>query len=281
MSEARPVLRGAERRRADNAVSRVVVAVLGLPAVLGLLWLGGWWLFALAAAAGVLAVHEFFRMARPLRPIVLAGHAGVLGILVAIEVSTLTWALGALLASLGIAFLLKGFGGTRGSPTVAVGTTLLGVAWIGFGLGFVLLLRDIPDHGRLASFTVLIAVFADDTLAYVVGRFLGRHKLVPSLSPGKTWEGFVAGTAAGVFATFVALYKDRDEFLTIGQALVLGLVIALAAPMGDLFESMLKRDMHVKDTGRLLGGHGGVLDRVDAILFASVAAYYTILAFMT
>jgi phosphatidate cytidylyltransferase len=220
-------------------------------------------------------------MARPLRPIVLAGHAGVLGILIAIEVSTLTWALGALLGSLGIAFLLKGFGGTRGSATVSVGTTVLGTAWIGFGLGFVLLLRDTPDHGRLVSFTVLIAVFADDTVAYAVGRLIGRHKLVPVLSPGKTWEGFVAGTAAGVFATFIALYQDRDEFLTIGQALVLGLVIALAAPMGDLFESMLKRDMQVKDTGRLLGGHGGVLDRVDAILFASGAAYYTILAFTT
>jgi phosphatidate cytidylyltransferase len=265
----------------SNAVSRLVVAAIGLPAVLGLLWLGGWWLFALVAVAGVLAAHEFFRMTRPLRPIAIAGYAGVLGVLAAIQVSTLTWALGALLASLGIAFLLKGFGATRGSPTAAVGTTMLGTAWIGFGLGFVLLLRDISDHGRLAAFTVVIAVFADDTLAYVTGRFLGRHKLVPTLSPGKTWEGLVAGTAAGVFATFVALYQDRDEFLTIGQALVLGLVIALAAPMGDLFESMLKRDMQVKDTGSLLGGHGGILDRVDAILFASVAAYYTILAFLT
>ncbi len=144
-----------------------------------------------------------------------------------------------------------------------------------------LLLRDIPSHGRLASFTVLIAVWADDTLAYAAGRALGRHKLVPALSPGKTWEGFLAGTAAGVFAAFVALYKDRDDFLTIGQSLVLGLVIVLAAPMGDLFVSMLKRDMRVKDTGRLLGGHGGVLDRIDSILFASVAAYYTIHALLS
>src|SRR5262249_8391148 len=126
----------------------------------------------------------------------------------------------------------------------------------------------------------LIAVFADDTLAYLVGRFLGRHKLVPTLSPRKTWEGFVAGTAAAVFATFVALYKDRDEFLTIGQALVLGLVIALAAPMGDLCESMLRRDMQVKATGRLLGGPGGVLAGVDAILSPSVAVSSTTLAFM-
>ncbi len=94
-------------------------------------------------------------------------------------------------------------------------------------------------------------------------------------------EGFVVGSVACVFVTFVSLYQDRDTFLSIGQSLVLGLVIALAAPAGDLFESMLKRDMGVKDTGRLLGGHGGMLDRLDSILFASVASFYTVLAYMT
>jgi len=87
------------------------------------------------------------------------------------------------------------------------------------------------------------------------------------------------GTAASVFVTFVALYKDRDEFLSIGQILLLGAALAVAAPLGDLFESLLKRDMGVKDSGRLLAGHGGVLDRIDAQLFASVAALYLILAF--
>ena len=82
----------------------------------------------------------------------------------------MTWALGALLATIALAFLLKGLGGTSGSATVSVGTTLLGPAWIGFGLGFVLLLRDIPEHGRLAAFTLLLAVFSDDTFAYVGGR---------------------------------------------------------------------------------------------------------------
>jgi phosphatidate cytidylyltransferase len=150
--------------------------------------------------------------------------------------------------------------------------------WIGGGLAFLILLRDLPEHGRLAAFTVLLAVWAGDTVAYAGGRLVGRHKMAPRTSPGKTWEGFVLGAAATVFVAFVALYKQ--DFLTIGQSIVVGIVVAIAAPAGDLFESLLKRDMDVKDTGRLLGGHGGMLDRIDALLFAAPAVYFTVVAFM-
>ena len=101
----------------------------------------------------------------------------------------------------------------------------------------------------------------------------------PSERDKTGFGGWLAGTAATVFATFVTLYQDRDEFLSIGQALLLGAALAAAAPLGDLFESLLKRDMGVKDSGRLLAGHGGVLDRIDAQLFAAVAGFYVILAF--
>jgi phosphatidate cytidylyltransferase len=124
---------------------------------------------------------------------------------------------------------------------------------------------------------VLVAVWAGDTFAYFGGRLFGRHKMAPATSPGKTWEGFVVGTAATIFVTFIALYDQH--FLTIGESVALGAVIAVAAPLGDLFESLLKRDMQVKDTGTLLGGHGGMLDRIDALLFAAPAAYFTIIAF--
>jgi phosphatidate cytidylyltransferase len=98
------------------------------------------------------------------------------------------------------------------------------------------------------------------------------------MSPGKTWEGFFAGAAASLLVCFFALYQDRAAFLEIWEALLLGGVLALAGTVGDLFESAVKRDMQVKDTGRLLGGHGGVLDRIDSLLFAAVAGYYTIVA---
>ena len=125
-------------------------------------------------------------------------------------------------------------------------------------------------------FTVVIAVWVDDTVAYVVGRAVGRHKFSPAISPAKTWEGFVAGTIGAMFAVFVALYPE--DFLTIPESIVLGAVVAVSAALGDLFESAFKRDLHVKDSGRVLAGHGGVLDRVDAFLFALPAAYFTILA---
>jgi phosphatidate cytidylyltransferase len=102
--------------------------------------------------------------------------------------------------------------------------------------------------------------------------------MAPATSPGKTWEGFIVGAAATIFITFIALYSQ--DFLTIPQSIFLGAVVAVTAPIGDLFESLLKRDMDVKDTGTLLGGHGGMLDRIDALLFAAPAAYFTILAFL-
>ena len=124
---------------------------------------------------------------------------------------------------------------------------------------------------------VLFSVWAGDIAAFFAGKLFGRHKLAPSLSPAKTWEGFVFGSLATVFVTFVALYKEH--YISVGRSLILGVVIAAAAPLGDFFESAVKRDMQVKDSGRILGGHGGMLDRIDALLFAIPVVWYY--AFLT
>ncbi|HUK44529.1 MAG TPA: phosphatidate cytidylyltransferase [Gaiellaceae bacterium] len=261
----------------SNAVSRVLVAAAAIPVVLGSVYLGGWWLFALAALAAVLALHEFWLLTKPLAPLALAGYVGGLLALFGAERGGIEWMVGGVFATLPMAFLLKGVSATRQAPTASISATVLGAVWIGCGLAFVLLLRDLPVHGRLAALTVVLAVWAGDTLAYVGGRLLGRHRMAPATSPGKTWEGFVFGAAATVFVAFVALYKQ--DFLTIGESITLGAALAVAAPSGDLFESMLKRDAGVKDAGALLGGHGGMLDRLDALLFAVPAAYFCISAF--
>jgi phosphatidate cytidylyltransferase len=260
----------------SNWASRVLVAAVGLPVVLGAVYLGGWWVFALVTVAALVGLHEYWLLARPLAPLAPAGYIGALLGLVGAEAGGITWGVCGALATFPLAFVLKAISEARAAATIAISGTVMGAAWIGGGLGFLILLRELPEHGRLAALTVLLAVWAGDTFAYFGGRLMGRHKLAPSTSPGKTWEGLVAGTAATVFVAFVALY--HQHFLTIGESIVLGVVVAIAAPLGDLFESMLKRDMDVKDTGRLLGGHGGMLDRIDALLFAAPAAYFTILA---
>jgi phosphatidate cytidylyltransferase len=263
----------------SSLVSRVLVGIVGLPLVLGMLWLGGWWLFALLVVAGVIALHEFALLARPLRPLVPAGYAGVVLALLGARLGGLDWMLAGFLVTFLVAFVLNGIAETRAPATVAVSATVFGAAWIGLGLGHLVLLRDLHTHARLAALTVVLAVFADSTFAYFIGRLIGRHRMAPVLSPRKTWEGFAAGSLAAIFVTFVAMYQDRKHFLTVWQAVLLGVVIALAEVAGDLFESALKRDMEVKDTGRLLAGHGGMLDRLDSMLFAAPAAYWLIRAF--
>jgi phosphatidate cytidylyltransferase len=261
----------------SQLVSRVAVAVVGLPLVLGIVYLGGWWLFALAAVAAVLALHEYALMIRSLRPVVLAAYAGALLSLLGARLGGLEWTVAGFLSTMVLAFVLHWLAETRQSATIAIASTVLGAGWIGLCLGHLLLLREIPDNGELATFTVLLAVWAGDIGAFFAGRLIGRHRLAPMLSPGKTWEGFLFGTAATIFVAFVALYKQ--DYLSIPESLVLGAVIAVAAQVGDLFESALKRDMQVKDSGRLLAAHGGVLDRIDSLLFAVVAAYYMLRAF--
>ncbi len=259
-------------------LSRVVVVAALLPAVLGLVWLGGWWLFGLAAVAAVIALHEYVTMVRRLRPVLLAAYLGVLAMLLGASQGGLAWLVGGFLLALLLTFVLHLVAETRQPPTIAIGSTLLGVGWIGFGLAHLILLRRL-EEGRLVLFAALLAAFAAATAAFFAGKLLGRHKLAPTTSPGKTWEGFVAGTVAAVAVAFFAFYEDRDTYLTIWQALVFGGVIALAEAFGDLFESALKRDMQVKDSGHLLGGHGGMLDRIDGLLFAGPAAFYLVLAF--
>src|SRR5438093_11208411 len=169
-------------------------------------------------------------MTRALRPVTLAAYAGALLSLLGVELGGLQWMVAGFLTTLVLAFILHWIGQTRQSATVAIAATVLGAGWIGLCLGHLLLLRDIPGHGRLATFAVLLAVWAGDIGAFFAGRMIGRHKLAPALSPGKTWEGFLFGTAATIFVAFVALYKQH--YLSIWQSVVLGAVMAIAAPLG-------------------------------------------------
>jgi phosphatidate cytidylyltransferase len=279
-SEASWGLGSARPRRppVSGLVSRLLVSAALLPLVIGVVYLGGWWLFALALGGGLIALHELYAMAKELRPLVLAGYVGFVLALLGVELGGLEWLVGGILLTFFLVFVLYGLSDIRTSATATFGVTMLGVLWVAGGLGLPLLVRDIPEHGFWAVIAILFTVFAADTVAFFVGRAIGRHKMAPAISPGKTWEGFVAGIVAAMAASFLILYKDRDEFLTIPETLLFGAAVALAGVFGDLFESALKRDLGFKDSGRLLGAHGGMLDRLDALLWAGPAAYFVILA---
>ena len=225
----------------SEGLSRLLVAAAAIPVVLGLLYLGGWWAFALAAVAAAVALHEFWLLARPLSPLAPAGYVG--GLLALARRPARRRHVDGRRADDDVRARVRAqgdLGGAAGGDRLDLGDRD-GRGLDRFGLGFLILVRDFPDHGRLAAFAVVLAVWAGDTFAYFGGRLLGRHKLAPATSPGKTWEGFVFGTVATMFVAFVALYK-HDEFLSIGQAVALGAVLAVASPLGDLFESLLKRD---------------------------------------
>ncbi|HVS28512.1 MAG TPA: phosphatidate cytidylyltransferase, partial [Solirubrobacteraceae bacterium] len=133
------------------------------------------------------------------------------------------------------------------------------------------LLRDLP-HGDGIMIDVLVGTFLGDTGAYIGGRMFGRRPLAPEISPSKTVEGLLIGMVTAVVATsFAGLYQD---WLSAGDALLLGVGVAIMAPIGDLFESLVKRDAGIKDTGRFFGPHGGALDRLDAVLFTLPTGYY-------
>ncbi len=258
----------------SDLLSRVVVAAILLPITLGLVWVGGWWLFGLALVGGLLALHELYTMARGLRPLVLGGYLGLGLVLLGAILGGPIWVLAGLFGAIAVSFVLFLGSAARQAATAAFAITTLGVLWVAGGLACLLLLRGLAD-GRTLVFTVLITVFAADTAAFFVGRVLGRRRPAPTISPAKSWEGLAAGTVAAVAASFFTLYEQGA--VGIWQSLVLGLVIATAAVLGDLFESSVKRDLDAKDSGSLLAGHGGVLDRLDSLLWAGPAAYIALL----
>jgi phosphatidate cytidylyltransferase len=205
------------------------------------------------------------------RPVTLAGFLGMAGMLLAAHYGDQFQILLVAVITLPLVFWLSGVGPARPHVAISIAVTLLGVYWIGFAFAHAVLLRDLP-HGDGIVIDVLVGTFLGDTGAYLGGRMFGTRPLAPRLSPNKTVEGFLIGIVTAVAAVwFAGLYQD---WLSGSDALLLGLGVAVAAPAGDLFESLIKRSAGTKDAGSLFGPHGGALDRLDAVLFTAVTGYY-------
>ena len=145
---------------------------------------------------------------------------------------------------------------------------------MGWLLSHFVALRGLDEHGSWV-FLALFTTFGSDTAAFFAGRALGRHHLAPGISPGKTWEGAIAGILGAIIVSLLFTIPSPLSLpLGYGQAIVLGVLVSIFGQAGDLIESLLKRNMGVKDSGRLLPGHGGALDRIDSVVFAGVVVYY-------
>jgi phosphatidate cytidylyltransferase len=218
---------------------------------------------------GCICLHELYGMFARAHPVRLAGFIALAGLLVAANWGDQFQVLLVLVAALPLLFGL-----TVLQPRPSVGglsVTLLGVYWIGLALAHAVMLRGLP-HGLGIVIDVLVGTFLGDTGAYFGGRLFGKRPLAPTISPNKTVEGLLIGMLCAVLAVWIA--GRYQEWLPGTHALVLGLGVALIAPIGDLFESFVKREARTKDSGGLFGAHGGALDRLDAVLFAAVVGYY-------
>jgi phosphatidate cytidylyltransferase len=268
------------RRGGSDLLRRILVAIPAIVYAIFIIVTGGW-VFAIGILVlGLVCLHELFRMYDAVHPIRLAGFLAVAGMAVAAQAGGERQVLLAFVASVPVLFLL-GLAMPRrdGDPTLTVGMaiTLLGVVWVGMAIAHAVLLRDLP-HGDAIIVDILVGTFVGDTGAYLGGRSFGTRRLAPRISPNKTVEGLLCGIATAVLATWAAgLYQD---WLSHGQALLLGLAVGLTAPLGDLLESQVKRDAGRKDAGTLFGAHGGALDRLDAAFFTLVCGYYVWLAML-
>lgn len=242
---------------------------------------GGLVFWLAMAALGVIGVNEFYRLTRAYKPVRLPGILAVLCLLAAAQWGDVRWVLGAV----GLAFALVAlFGlviGPKHGVTVRLAVTLIGALYLGLGFAHLVLLRGLGGEelaalGRDIVLLVVFGTWAGDTMAYFTGRWFGSTPMAPVLSPKKTWEGFAGGLISTVLmVVFIGLYVHYDvpDWVP-GYSVALGFAIGIVGPLGDLFESLVKRDVQRKDSGRGLPGHGGVLDRFDALLWAGVAAYY-------
>lgn len=255
----------------NGAVARVLIALPWIAFTVLVIAFGGWVFAVTVACFAVLALHELYVLMREYRPLILAGFLGSIALALVAKSYGPQQLMLVLAVTFVLIFLMAAVRRERAQVTASMAVTLFGVVWVGVALAHAVLLRELP-HGGALLIGVLAATFVGDTAAYFGGSLYGRSQLATQISPNKTWEGLLFGIVGAIAAFwFVSLYHD---WLSSAEAVVLGLGVAVVAPVGDLFESFVKRDLDVKDSGGFFGEHGGVLDRLDAVFFTVVVGYY-------
>ncbi|MEW6033833.1 MAG: phosphatidate cytidylyltransferase [Chloroflexota bacterium] len=258
---------------------RLITAFVGLAVLILVILFGGMWGWAaFVALAGVLGAIEFYSMAghSGARPLVLLGCLWI-ALLILSPLSLQSNQTAFLVSSAGLvaSFVWLLAREHKEGALVSWAITLAGVLYIGWLSRYLVALRGLED-GRDWLLLAMFATFATDSTAYFIGRSWGRHPLAPKVSPAKTIEGAVAGLSGGIAAALLLGYL-LDLPLSAWQALLLGLLVGASAQLGDLTESLFKRSLGAKDSGKLMPGHGGILDRADSILLSGIVVYYYVI----
>lgn len=257
---------------------RFLTSFIAMPIVLAFLWLGGWWTFAVVALVVLLCAYELHAMLL---------HSGYHPIMLISLGLSLLFLVGAMLPQQRLLLLEMGLGASLllsftwlfirknlDGAMVDWSLTLAIAIYLGWPMSFFPLLRGFDaglTHGAWWVLMVLFGVWGFDTGAFFAGRFFGRHKLAPNISPGKTWEGVIGGMVLSITAAL--LFTVNPLGVPWYLAILLGILVGVAAVIGDLAESLIKRQTHVKDSGHIMPGHGGMLDRIDSLLFAVIVVY--------
>jgi phosphatidate cytidylyltransferase len=273
---------------------RFLTALWGIPLIVAIVWFGGlgnMWLFtACIAVWALIALLEFYRLAKPLKisPVYIFGILWTLAFIVLRHPSLTdkipaglplipTFVTGGIVISLFTLLARK----EKFNAIPAWAWTWAGILYVGWLLGYAVALYGFED-GRSWVFYALFCTFGSDTTAFFIGRSLGKHKMSPTVSPHKTWEGSIGGLLGAVVISLLFLLPHPVSLaahLKVWQAVVLGLLVSIFGQAGDLSESLMKRNVGVKDAGNLLPGHGGILDRMDSIVFALVIVYFWVTFF--
>jgi len=259
---------------------RVITALCGIPLLIAAIWFDQPlpWLTIIVAIWGLLAAFEFYKMvaAAKVPPLTYFGLIWTLLFILSphFDYAILT---PLLLTSTVILPLICQLWRPPEEAGTSWAWTVVGILYLGWLLSHFVALRGVDD-GRNWVFFALFTTFASDTAAFFIGRALGRHRLAPHISPGKTWEGAIGGIFGAIIISLCfTLPTPLNVPLNYGQAILLGFLVSIFGQLGDLAESMLKRNMGVKDSSQLIPGHGGFLDRIDSVVFAGVVVYYYVI----
>jgi len=276
----------------NNLLKRIIVGLVGIPLAVGAIWMGGF-LFGIAIVCITsIALWEYYRLAKTksATPNISIGliwsvciQVGILFFLNAKFFALLDWAVAVLITAIGGVTVVMTAELWRARPNALLNTglTISGVSYVTAGMSSVLLLRFskapfvsswFADEGAALVLTLFVSVWLCDTAAYFFGMNFGKHKLFPRISPHKSWEGALGGGLAAI-ASFAFFSQWMMPDLPMVHAIVCGAIVAVIGQIGDLSESLLKRDATIKDSSQILPGHGGILDRFDSMLFAAPALF--------